>query len=166
MQENDSLNKTNTEAGNSMPQSDTAQQNEQTANVPESMNLTRLALENLDETRKWTKFFAILGFVGAGLMVVAAIVMAFSAPGIGMWGSPLISVLYLVLAVLYVYPSLYLFRFSEQTRDALAAADDTLLESALHYLKKSFRFLGIMTIVVIGIYILAIIIGMLAFIAF
>src|SRR6056297_2243645 len=163
MQENESVDKPKAETGESASQPNEQQEN-QASNVPERMNLTRLALENLDETRKWTKFFSILGFVGVGLLILAAIVMAVSGAGLG-FASPLVSLLYIALAVLYVYPSLSLYRFSEQTREALAATDEDLLESAFHYLRKSFRFLGIMTIVIIGIYILAIIVGMLAFIA-
>ena len=47
-----------------------------------------LAIDILRRTRPWTMFLAILGFIGAGFMVIATIfdsVYAFAAGGAGSW---------------------------------------------------------------------------------
>ncbi len=108
----------------------------------------------IDETRKWAKFLAILGFIGSGLIAIMAVFAGsmFSA----IWGgaSFMISVLYLLMALLYFFPSLYLYRFSEKANRALYKKDSNELEVALGNLKSTFKFYGIAAIVIISLYLL------------
>ena len=66
----------------------------------------------------------------------------------------MISILYLLMALLYFFPSLYLYRFSEKANRALDKKDSNELEVALGNLKSTFKFYGIAAIVIISLYLL------------
>jgi hypothetical protein len=69
----------------------------------------------------------------------------------------LVGGVYLVFSVIYFFPGMYLLRFSNKTRDAIDHLDENDLEEGLENLKSLFRFTGILTIVVLSLYVLFII---------
>ena len=125
----------------------------------------------LNETAKWAKFFAILGFIFCGLIVCAAffagsIMSTFS--GMNRYGSEttgaasviggaFLAVFYILFALLYFFPCLYLFRFATKMKTALRTNDQEQLATSFKNLKACFRFMGILTIVILSIYVLALI---------
>jgi hypothetical protein len=134
----------------------------------ENQNLFELQLDQpstayLGEAAKWAKFLAIMGFIFCAFMVVAALfagsmmsaMMSSAGSGFGsMYGSGVITVIYLFGAALYFFPCLFLFRFATQMQDAIRNHEQSKLQGSLKNLKSCFRFLGILTIVVIAIYVL------------
>lgn len=117
----------------------------------------------LREIGKWCFFFSILGFVSILLFLVSAILMGtIYAPLLDMasqqQGGPNISVFlmifYIVIALLYLIPVLYLFKFSTKVKVALATKNDDILADALENLKSHFKFIGVITIITISLYIL------------
>ncbi len=127
------------------------------------LEVSDLAKSYLSETAKWAKFLAIVGFVGVGLIAVIAFFIGtiFStisalAPtptsfpaqsmGIGM------TIFYLAIAVLYFFPCLYLYKFATKTKLALANDDSDVLTEALENQKSMFKFMGIMTAIMVGMY--------------
>ncbi|MEO8235510.1 MAG: DUF5362 family protein [Flavobacterium sp.] len=135
------------------------------------MQLNASALEFLKESAKWSKFLAIMGFVGIGFMVLAAIFMgavmsmiptvesAEFNPMLAMKG--FISVLYLVIAAIYFFPIYYLYKYANDTKNAIQNNDSELLSTGLGFLKSHHKFLGITMIVVLSLYVLMFI-GMIA----
>jgi uncharacterized membrane protein len=124
----------------------------------------------LSETAKWGKFLSIIGFILVGLIVIAAIfagALLASLPGFGEGSSSalaggmsiMITVVYLIVAVLYFFPCLYMFRFSTKMKEALLENNQQLLIESFQNLKSCFKFMGIMTIVFISIYVLAFLVG-------
>jgi hypothetical protein len=121
----------------------------------------------LSETAKWGKFLAIMGYIGIGLMVLAAIFVMgmgsasqlFQASGMDM---SFIGIIYLVLAAFYFFPVNYLYQFSVKTRQALASQDVQHVTAAFQNLKSLFKFMGIFTIVILSIYALALLIALVA----
>lgn len=133
------------------------------------LTITSISRGYLIETAKWAKFLAILGFIGCGLMAVLAFSLPFllsSLPGNEMtpFGgmtkgmSVIMTVLYLGIAILLVFPCLYLFRFSTKMKIALLQSEFEVLDSSFSNLKSFFKFYGIMTIVSISFYVLILII--------
>lgn len=121
---------------------------------------------NLLIIAKWLKFFAILMFLMTGLMVLIALglmIMGGSLPMLGDSGIGAtvgfvgIGVIYLILAFLYVYPSLKMYRSSNDFKNALLNNQQTSLDSGFKNLMQHFRFWGIASIVIIAFYILGII---------
>ncbi len=133
------------------------------------LRLDLQAREFLGQTAKWAYFLSILGFIGIGFMVLLAFFMGtvmsmisgFSGAEEASYMGGFITVLYLVLAVLYFFPVLYLFKFASNMKDALRTNDSDSLTASFGNLKSHYKFLGIMTIVLISIYILIILFAIL-----
>lgn len=121
----------------------------------------------LAETAKWGYFLSIVGFIGIGLMVLAGLFMGTfmstlgaSAGAMGLISPMFITVLYLILAAVYFFPVLYLYKFSTQMKVALRSDNESELTSAFQNLKSLYKFMGILTAVVLGIYALLFVFGM------
>ena len=131
--------------------------NENTLNIPQGV------YEHLNKAAKWGNILAIIGFVLTG---IGALFGLFGLVGIGtMAGSPELSVIsglstlmwvgllvYFAILVLYVLPLLYLSRFASNMKTALQANNQDNLATSFENLGKLFKFLGILTLVVIGVY--------------
>jgi hypothetical protein len=120
-------------------------------------------LNYLNTTRKWTMFLAILGFIAIGLLLIIGVVAgvflsafktAAMPAGLGFpeW---LVFVVILLFAVLYFFPVFYLFQFSRHTSNALQSLDKEEMKKAFKYLKSYYVFIGILTIVILALYLIA-----------
>ena len=122
--------------------------------------------EFLKETAKWTKFLAILGFVGIGLMVLGSLVMLFAPSSLmsngdfPFGGKIFMMLLYLAFAVLYYFPISYLYQFSENTKKAIENNDNNAIRDAFEFLKSHYKFMGILTIILLSFYAIIIFIAL------
>lgn len=115
-------------------------------------------LTHLTETRKWTMFLSILGFVFIGFMIFMAAVMAFADTANPYFNLPYFSLIpLLVIVVIYFFPIYYLFQFSRYSRMAINQRDTYYFSEAMKFLKLHYRFMGILAIIAVGFYIVAII---------
>ncbi len=62
---------------------------------------------------------------------------------------PFVGVIYIVIAVLYFFPVLFLYNFSSKSLVAVRELDTEFLTMAIDNLRKHFKFIGILTIVVL-----------------
>ena len=122
--------------------------------------------EFLKETAKWTKFLAILGFVGIGLMVLGSLVMLFAPSSLmsngdfPFGGKIFMMLLYLAFAVLYYFPISYLYQFSENTKKAIENNDNNAIRDAFEFLKSHYKFMGTLTIILLSFYAIMLFIGL------
>ncbi|MBL6447951.1 hypothetical protein JMN32_16665 [Fulvivirga sp. 29W222] len=124
----------------------------------------------LNETGKWGRFIAILGFIGTGFIILAGL---FSGTMLSTMGSQadmpfpgfVIGLIYVVMGLLYFFPLYYLYNFSTNIRNAIRSGNNHELSVAFKNLKSHYKFIGILIVVMIGIYVLAII-GAIVFGAF
>jgi hypothetical protein len=127
----------------------------------------------LYDTAKWTKFLSIIGFVFTALIALAAFgagafvsLLGTYSPGnpLAAMGSGFLTVYFLVIALLYFYPSLLMFKHSNAAKKAVLYGDQESLSLAMLNLKSFFKFWGVLMIVLIVFYFLvmlmAIIVGM------
>ena len=137
----------------------------------QNLELNEQALDALRTSAKWSMFLAIMGFIGIGLMIIAALVMASvmsAIPSSPM--SPLgnlkgyLTGVYLFMALLYFPPVYYLFKYATDMKTALLNSRSDMVGVALGYLKSHHKYLGISIIVVMSLYILFII-GIIIFVA-
>jgi uncharacterized membrane protein len=120
----------------------------------------------LIETARWAYFLAIIGFIMIGFIVVIAIfagsligMMASQIPeanGLGAIGGGFITFFYLLIAGIYIFPVLYLYRFSIKMKEALRTDNQESLSISFENLKSHYKFIGILMIVVLGFYALGI----------
>ena len=85
----------------------------------------------LSEAAKWGKFLSIMGFIFCGLIVVIALfagtLIASMMSGFGgsdagagaAVGGGIITFVYIVIALIYFFPCLYLFNFASKMQAAL-----------------------------------------------
>jgi len=135
---------------------------------PKKLEITSEIKNDLNQAAKWSKFLAILGFVFMGLMVfggiIMSLVMAFiptGSSGIMPFPPLLIGIIYIVMAAIYFFPVLYLYRFSTSIKQALFLKDQNKLTKAFYNLRAHYRFIAILAIVMLCLYPLMII-GMVA----
>ncbi len=124
-------------------------------NAPAGLEVGPAAMNHLRLSAKWAKFLAILGFIFIGFMVlVGFMIMSFGtfaeefgmASGLGM--------LYFLFALVYFFPVLYLYRFADRTQEALQSRHSGILTEGLENLGKHYQFIGILTAIVLGLYVL------------
>lgn len=129
--------------------------------IKESLEITDEIKDQLSQAGGWGKFLSILGFIFMGFMILfgfmMSAMMAFVPNQYGGLPFPtfLFGFIYLVIAIVYFFPILYLYRFSSGIKQALRLNNQNQLAKAFLYLKAHYRFMGILMIVFIGIYILA-----------
>jgi Na+/phosphate symporter len=121
-------------------------------------------LNNLNTTRKWTMFIAILGFIFLGLLIVVGAIagtflMAFNSNE-KVLGIPesLMFIPLLFLALVYFPPVLFLFRFSKHAGHAVHTFDKKEMHGAIRNLKLYFAYLGVLIIVILTFYVAVLII--------
>jgi len=120
------------------------------------------SLKDLDTTRKWSMFMAILGFIALGLMLILGIVAAlflsvFNTETIAdaaSWGY-IPAAIILVFSVLYFFPLLYLYRFSNHAGIAVRTIDKSQMQKAIRYLRKYYVYMGTLLIIVLVLYFVA-----------
>jgi hypothetical protein len=143
-------------------------------NTPSSLfelTIDHESSQYLTETARWGKFLAIVGFVTCGLLAIASFFIGailsrnpFSVYGAegaagaaGAIGGTFITLLYLAISVLYFFPCLFLYRFSVRLKAALRDNDQVKLNQSLKSQKSLFKFVGILTIIVLAFYALVLI---------
>lgn len=134
------------------------------------LNLPPAILGFLKETSTWTYFLSILGFIDIGLMILGGLFFSLALnlmPG----GNPYaglgvdmsyFGMIYVVIALFYFFPVLYLFNFSRKMKSALSSNNNDELTAAFSNLKSHYKFIGIFTIVIISIYVLIFVFAMIA----
>lgn len=134
-------------------------------NEPRKIEIEQETLNYLDTTRKWTMFFAIIGFIFLGLILIFGIIAGtfLSVFKSSEMGSGILQiflfVMLLILAVLYYFPIMFLFRFSKHTANAVRNLSKEELNKAFRYLKSYFVYVGILLIVVLVIYFVGLVIA-------
>lgn len=118
----------------------------------------------LVETSKWGKFLAITGYIGMGFIVLLGLVFMLGSSAfnsLANTGFPIgvFGLVYILMAVLYYFPVTYLYRFSSNIRKGLNTGDPESVSSGFKNLKSLYKFMGIFTIVILSIYVLAIVIA-------
>lgn len=128
----------------------------------------------LSETAKWGRFLSIMGFIMCGLLIIiglfAAVKLQEASSAFGELGGggpmsglgPTVALIYILFAVLYFFPCLYLSRFSSQMTVAIGSDDQNSMTSAFENLKSMFKFFGILTIIVLSLWVLAILLVLLS----
>jgi hypothetical protein len=143
----------------------TSDQNQQPE--PVLLTITEDVRSFIYESAKWTKFLSIVGFVFTGFMILLSLsvgaIMASMNSMVGAqnnpyaaMGSGFLTVMLLIFAGIYFYPSFILFKFSNAAKQAVLYGDQESLSIAMGKLKSFFKFWGILFIVLLAFYALAI----------
>jgi hypothetical protein len=116
------------------------------------LQLNHNIIEVLKETAKWAYFLSILGFIFIGFMILSSIFIGVKS-GLGSLGI-FMTVFYLVMVVIYIFPVYHLFKFSINMKVAINENNNQALTDGFEFLKSHYKFLGIFAIVMIAVYII------------
>lgn len=139
----------------------------------ENLSLFGLSIDptsklHLGEAARWAKFLAIVGFVMCAIIVVVGIFASTFLSGMmsGYGGAysdaatsgmgTVLAVVYVIIALVYFFPCLFLFRFASKMKEAIATNEQTTLNVSFQNLKAMFRFIGILTVLFLVLWVLLI----------
>jgi hypothetical protein len=123
-------------------------------------NVTDPMLLSLRQTKPWTMLVSIVGFIYVGFMVILGIGSMFMLSMFDRTNSVLSGMLgavYIIMAVVYFFPTLFLFKFSSSLGRLIDGGGATEMEEALLNQKSFWKFIGILTVVGIVLSIIGII---------
>jgi len=128
------------------------------------MQLSDQAKKHLLEASKWANFIAIVGFIAIGLLIImsfsiGSILASLPEGSLGGLSPKFFSFFYLIAAGIYFIPVFFLFQFAQKTKQALMEDDHNLLTFGLKKLKSHYKFIGILFIVLIALYLFLILFG-------
>ena len=128
------------------------------------MQLTDQAKKYLLEASKWANFIAIVGFIAIGLLIIMSFsigsIMANLPEGsLGGLSPKFFSFFYLIAAGIYFIPVFFLFQFGQKTKQALLEDDHNLLTFGLKKLRSHYKFVGVLFIIFISLYLILILFG-------
>lgn len=118
--------------------------------------ITETVRNDLTEIAKWVMFFAVLLFIILGLVAFASLSIAFVGGVGGLFAGLFIAGVY---GALLFFPAWYYYKFASLTRQAVSLDDNSMLDEGFLYLKRFYRFVGILVVVVLSLYALFLLIG-------
>jgi len=145
----------------------------------ESMITDRI-YDVLGRTKPWVRFLAVLGFIGAGFMILGGVFMllgggimaAAAASGhsssSSMGAMPfagfqvVMAVFYLAFGFLYLFPALKLWKYGTWIGQMLLSRSVADLEEALNQQRSFWKFVGIMALIMMAMYALIIVVVVIA----
>ncbi len=128
----------------------------------EAVLLSEKGCKYLSQTRPWVRFMSIIVFIGAGFMILGGLAMmifgmtgAFfsgnNTPAYGATpgGSFAAGIVYIILSVLYIAPGIFLSRYASSIKILDATPSSEALERALRYQKSFWRYVGVLTVIML-----------------
>jgi len=133
-------------------------------NEENQLDFSPILTKHVEDIAKWARFLSIVGFIGVVFVILVAIVMAF-LPSInagnefsqGMdsfptFMGPFLSFIYIIIAILCFLPVYYLYNFSSKALRAIQVKDTRTIEDSFNNLRRHYKFMGILVIIMLGIY--------------
>ena len=116
------------------------------------------ACSYLTSISKWMKFFFVLMIISIVFMVVSGLIFALASPmfndmqtpGMPKMPTAVLGVIYIVGGLLNVFPAIYMNRISKTAERTVESSDNDAMVDFLKNNKSLWKFLGILTIVMIG----------------
>lgn len=128
-----------------------------------SSSVSQGVLAQLAGTKPWVRFMSVLTFVGAGFMLLAALIMLVAGGAIAATAKTggaalpagmmsVFAVLYALFAGVYIYPAMKLWKYANRIAGLLSSGAMMDLEGALNEQRLFWKFLGIMVIAMFVLY--------------
>lgn len=104
----------------------------------------------------WCIFFSILGFLFSAMMLIGGLAMSSVLGGMaGMGGyTSALTYLYIFMGFVYALPVYFLFKFATKMKGALTRNNSIDFNDAINKLKTHFAIMGVMTIIMVVVYII------------
>lgn len=111
------------------------------------------AAHMLRQTKPWVRFISVLMFIGSAFLALGgAIMMAAGAAGGPRVPGAFAGIVYVFMAILYVIPAVFLWRYADRIGSFMLHRTPGTLAHALEAQKSFWKFVGILTLIVLCIY--------------
>jgi len=129
--------------------------------MEEDLKITSSIKKNLLSALKWLKFLTAIATVAVGLLFVIGLASMALGEQIKSLGAIGVSIgfFYLVLSLVYIYPIKKCYDLIAHSKNALKQGKQMSLESSSKDLKRILKYIGIICIISVVIFILVIFIG-------
>jgi hypothetical protein len=138
-----------------------------------NLQVDEVSKSHLREAARWGTFLSIMAFIGMGLLLlmftIAGAQMATLSGGNNLYNMLGVTGTILYFAVIigiYIYPVYALLRFSTNIKAGINTADQQRFNKGLAYLKGMFKYMGILTIIMLALSVLIIVVAIFAAAAF
>lgn len=118
------------------------------------------------DVAKWANFLAVVGFVIAAFMILAALTIgtamntspevAAMMGAMGKIGSTAMTIVFIAYGLAIFYPSLLLSRYARKTKIGVLYGEQESLNESFSALKSLFKYWGIIVIILIGLNLLSV----------
>ena len=125
---------------------------------------------HLEEARKWAHFLSIIGFICVGILLVffvfastflSDMMSQSGAAGYpGVFPTGVFQFIFLISALIYFFPTYFLNRYAAYMKGALHRGDQEMLNRSFQNLKRLFRYLGVITVIILSMYVIVIVAAM------
>lgn len=130
---------------------------------PHASTISPAVIEPLRRTKGWARFLSVLGYIGSALMILGGIGMIAGAAMGGMAaggksglyaGVPLgiMGAIYIVMSLLYVVPAVLLGRYATRIGGLMQRQTELDLIATLDAQRAFWKFVGVLTLVVLVAY--------------
>ncbi len=136
--------------------------------TPSGQRITGTMIDALRGTKGWVLLVGILSLIGAAFMVLGGVGMlfgsAFMGAAGGAAGAPPAAMIagmgaaYLIFAVIYIFPGLFLIRYSSAIGRLLNSGQAQDMEDALNQQRKFWKLIGVLFVILL----VVMVIGMIA----
>jgi hypothetical protein len=126
----------------------------------------------LSGTKPWVRFMSVLMWIGVAFMLLAgagmglvSVMGAAKSASTGPFGGAefiVLAVIYGVMAFVYIFPAIKLWKYANRIGSLGSTRSVVDLDAALNEQRSFWKFVGIMTIIMISLYLVAVI-GFVAF---
>jgi len=121
-----------------------------------TLEVDAIAKNHLKDAAKWAKFLSVVGIISLGLILIITCIVSINthnkmielydegSAGRGEMIGSIVAASFFV--VIYFFPCFFLLRFANKMQAAINADDAASLNDAFKNLKVTFRYVGIITI--------------------
>ena len=139
--------------------------------TPSGQMITGAMIDALRGTKGWVLLIGILSFIGTAFMILGGVGMLFGSAFMGAAGGRAggppaamiagMGVVYLVMAVVYIFPGLFLIKYSSAIGRLLGSGQAQDMEDALIQQRKFWKFMGVFFVI----FLVLMVVGIIAAIA-
>ena len=115
------------------------------------------AFQLLREIAKWGRFLAIAGYVGLAFLLLLGLISGVLIANSEFQAGIFVIIFYSLFVAVYIFPVYYLHQFSNKVTLALDTGDSLRLTESFVFLKSHYKFLGVLTMILLSLYVLGMI---------
>ncbi len=125
------------------------------------VKITNHMINSMRSTKPWIRLLSVLGFIAVAFGVFMGIFMMaggslFPQTG-GVYPTFFKGIIQILVSLLYIFPAMYLFKYSSAIGSFLHNRREIDMESALLYQKSFWKFVGIVSLILVIVSIIGII---------